>query len=90
MDAISGMLFRLSCGNDLDVVGSVRIDDTGGKSRNLLSLHRQPSFHQPFVKPLLKSTTSTLQSVSGEVIDNHDQYEVFNDPYAVRFPLLVE
>ena len=40
-------------------------------------------FLQPFLKPLLKTTTSGLQSISGEVIDNHDQYEVFNDPHAV-------
>ncbi|KAJ3735714.1 heterokaryon incompatibility protein Het-C-domain-containing protein [Lentinula guzmanii] len=37
---------------------------------------------EPFVKPLLKTATSGLQSVSGEVIDNQDQYEVFNDPRA--------
>ncbi len=39
---------------------------------------------QPFLKPLLKSATSSLSAVSGEVIDTHDQYEVFNDPRAVR------
>ncbi|KDR80036.1 hypothetical protein GALMADRAFT_242249 [Galerina marginata CBS 339.88] len=37
---------------------------------------------EPFLKPLLKSSTSALANVSGEVIDNHDQYEVFNDPRA--------
>ncbi|KAF9485078.1 Het-C-domain-containing protein [Pholiota conissans] len=37
---------------------------------------------EPFLKPVLKSATSGLQSVSGEVIDNVDQYEVFNDPRA--------
>ncbi|KAF4618696.1 hypothetical protein D9613_010141 [Agrocybe pediades] len=37
---------------------------------------------EPFLKPILKSATSGLQSVSGEVIDNRDQYEVFNDPRA--------
>ncbi|KAJ3882179.1 Het-C-domain-containing protein [Lentinula edodes] len=37
---------------------------------------------EPFVKPLLQTATSGLQSVSGEVIDNQDQYEVFNDPRA--------
>ncbi|KAJ4483403.1 heterokaryon incompatibility protein HET-C, partial [Lentinula aciculospora] len=37
---------------------------------------------EPFVKPLLQTATSELQSVSGEVIDNQDQYEVFNDPRA--------
>ncbi|PPR00750.1 hypothetical protein CVT24_000775 [Panaeolus cyanescens] len=37
---------------------------------------------EPFLKPILKSATSGLQSASGEVIDTHDQYEVFNDPRA--------
>ncbi|KAF5345903.1 hypothetical protein D9758_011463 [Tetrapyrgos nigripes] len=37
---------------------------------------------EPFLKPLLQSATGGLQTVSGEVIDNHDQYEVFNDPRA--------
>ncbi|TRM63671.1 heterokaryon incompatibility protein Het-C-domain-containing protein [Schizophyllum amplum] len=37
---------------------------------------------EPFLKPLLKTSTSALSSVSGEVIDNQDQYEVFNDPRA--------
>ncbi|THU82295.1 Het-C-domain-containing protein [Dendrothele bispora CBS 962.96] len=37
---------------------------------------------EPFIKPLLQSATGGLQSVSGEVINNHDQYEVFNDPRA--------
>ncbi|KAF9010021.1 heterokaryon incompatibility protein Het-C-domain-containing protein [Cyathus striatus] len=39
---------------------------------------------EPFLKPLLKSASSGLQSVSGEVINSHDQYEVFNDlgPYS--------
>jgi hypothetical protein len=37
---------------------------------------------EPFLKPLLKTATSGLSSVSGEVIDSHDQYEVFNDPRA--------
>ncbi|KAF8889646.1 heterokaryon incompatibility protein Het-C-domain-containing protein [Infundibulicybe gibba] len=37
---------------------------------------------EPFLKPLLKSATSGLQEVSGEVINTHDQYEVFNDPRA--------
>lgn len=39
---------------------------------------------EPFLKPLLKSATTGLSAVSGEVIDSHDQYEVFNDPRAVR------
>lgn len=37
---------------------------------------------EPFLKPILKSATGGLSAVSGEVIDNHDQYEVFNDPRA--------
>jgi hypothetical protein len=37
---------------------------------------------EPFVKPLLQTATSSLSSVSGEVINNQDQYEVFNDPRA--------
>ena len=38
---------------------------------------------EPYIKPLLKSATTGLNAASGEVIDNHDQYEVFNDPGAV-------
>ncbi|KAJ7158220.1 heterokaryon incompatibility protein Het-C-domain-containing protein [Mycena crocata] len=37
---------------------------------------------EPFLKPLLKTATTSLASVAGDVIDNHDQYEVFNDPRA--------
>ncbi|KAF8637884.1 hypothetical protein AX17_002507 [Amanita inopinata Kibby_2008] len=37
---------------------------------------------EPFIKPLLKTATSGLALASGEVINNHDQYEVFNDPRA--------
>ncbi|KAF7351244.1 hypothetical protein MSAN_01555900 [Mycena sanguinolenta] len=37
---------------------------------------------EPFLKPLLKTATSQLSLVAGEVIDNNDQYEVFNDPRA--------
>jgi len=37
---------------------------------------------EPFLKPLLKTATNSLSSVAGEVIDNNDQYEVFNDPRA--------
>ncbi|KAL1759591.1 heterokaryon incompatibility protein Het-C-domain-containing protein [Schizophyllum commune] len=33
---------------------------------------------EPFLKPLLKTSTSALSAASGEVIDNQDQYEVFN------------
>ncbi|EDR07977.1 uncharacterized protein LACBIDRAFT_297529 [Laccaria bicolor S238N-H82] len=34
---------------------------------------------EPFLKPILKSATGGLSAASGEVINNHDQYEVFND-----------
>ncbi|EGO03783.1 hypothetical protein SERLA73DRAFT_165377 [Serpula lacrymans var. lacrymans S7.3] len=37
---------------------------------------------EPFLKPLMKTATQGLQTVSGEVINTHDQYEVFNDPLA--------
>ncbi|KAJ8474187.1 hypothetical protein ONZ45_g16038 [Pleurotus djamor] len=37
---------------------------------------------EPFLKPILKSATSGLGAASAQVIDNHDQYEVFNDPRA--------
>ncbi|KAL4066987.1 heterokaryon incompatibility protein Het-C-domain-containing protein [Scleroderma yunnanense] len=37
---------------------------------------------EPFVKPILQTATSGLQLASGEVINSHDQYEVFNDPLA--------
>ncbi|KAF9458963.1 heterokaryon incompatibility protein Het-C-domain-containing protein [Collybia nuda] len=37
---------------------------------------------EPFLKPILKTTTAGLHEVSGEVINSHDQYEVFNDPRA--------
>ncbi|OAX41617.1 Het-C-domain-containing protein [Rhizopogon vinicolor AM-OR11-026] len=37
---------------------------------------------EPFLKPLLATATSSLQMASSEVINGHDQYEVFNDPYA--------
>ncbi|KAJ7778275.1 heterokaryon incompatibility protein HET-C [Mycena metata] len=40
------------------------------------------NFVQPFLKPLLKTATGALSSVSAEAIDNQDQYEVFNDPRA--------
>lgn len=39
---------------------------------------------EPFMKPLLQGATTSLNSISAEVIDKHDQYEVFNDPRAVR------
>ncbi|KAJ7740023.1 heterokaryon incompatibility protein HET-C [Mycena maculata] len=34
---------------------------------------------EPFLKPLLKTATTSLSSVSAEVVNNEDQYEVFND-----------
>ncbi|KAK7678437.1 hypothetical protein QCA50_018497 [Cerrena zonata] len=37
---------------------------------------------EPFLKPIMKSATSGLMAASGEVINSHDQYEVFNDPRA--------
>ncbi|TEB34401.1 Het-C-domain-containing protein [Coprinellus micaceus] len=37
---------------------------------------------EPFLKPILQSATSGLQAASAEVVDKHDQYEVFNDPRA--------
>lgn len=37
---------------------------------------------EPILKPLMKTATAGLMAASGEVIDNHDQYEVFNIPTA--------
>ncbi|KAI0819917.1 Het-C-domain-containing protein [Trametes gibbosa] len=37
---------------------------------------------EPFLKPLMKQATSGLMAASGEVINTHDQYEVFHDPRA--------
>ncbi|KAJ3563144.1 hypothetical protein NP233_g9128 [Leucocoprinus birnbaumii] len=37
---------------------------------------------EPFLKPIMKTATTGLGTVSGEVINTHDQYEVFNDPRA--------
>ncbi|GBE88758.1 Het-C-domain-containing protein [Sparassis crispa] len=37
---------------------------------------------EPFIKPIMKQATSGLMAASGEVIDKHDQYEVFDDPRA--------
>ncbi|KAF8680122.1 Heterokaryon incompatibility protein Het-C [Rhizoctonia solani] len=39
---------------------------------------------EPFMKPILQSATTALQSGSAEVINSHDQYEVFNDPHALN------
>jgi hypothetical protein len=38
---------------------------------------------EPFLKPVMKTATAALSTASGEVINSHDQYEVFNDPRAV-------
>ncbi|KAJ7064976.1 heterokaryon incompatibility protein Het-C-domain-containing protein [Mycena amicta] len=37
---------------------------------------------EPFLRPIMKTATSQLSTISGEVIDTQDQYEVFNDPRA--------
>ncbi|CAL1699350.1 unnamed protein product [Somion occarium] len=37
---------------------------------------------EPFLKPIMKQATTGLMAASGEVIDSHDQYEVFNDSRA--------
>ncbi|RDB30692.1 hypothetical protein Hypma_005902 [Hypsizygus marmoreus] len=37
---------------------------------------------EPFLKPILKTTTVGLEGLSAAAIDSHDQYEVFNDPRA--------
>ncbi|KAJ3487794.1 hypothetical protein NLI96_g3276 [Meripilus lineatus] len=37
---------------------------------------------EPFLKPVLKTATAGLQQASGEVINQADQYEVFNNPRA--------
>lgn len=36
----------------------------------------------------MQSATTALQDGSAEVINSHDQYEVFNDPRAVRPKIL--
>lgn len=45
---------------------------------------------EPFLKPLLQTATTQLASTSAEVINSHDQYEVFNDPRAVSIVVLWE
>ena len=45
---------------------------------------------EPFLKPILQNATAGLQAASAEVVDKHDQYEVFNDPRAVRIIPLLE
>ncbi|KAF8527105.1 heterokaryon incompatibility protein Het-C-domain-containing protein [Gautieria morchelliformis] len=37
---------------------------------------------EPFLKPLLQTASNGLATSSAEVINTHDQYEVFNDPRA--------
>ncbi|TCD71957.1 hypothetical protein EIP91_000089 [Steccherinum ochraceum] len=37
---------------------------------------------EPFLRPIMNQATSALALASGEVINSHDQYEVFNDPRA--------
>ncbi|PCH35251.1 Het-C-domain-containing protein [Wolfiporia cocos MD-104 SS10] len=37
---------------------------------------------EPFLKPIMKQATTGLQAASGAVINQHDQYEVFDDPRA--------
>lgn len=67
-----------------DPIPSLRIYHSRGKFFSVIcNFTFITTILQPFLKPILKSATSGLQSVSGEVIDNHDQYEVFNDPRAV-------
>lgn len=35
---------------------------------------------EPFIRPLIETATKNLMETSGAVINNHDQFEVFNDP----------
>ncbi|KAI9465912.1 Het-C-domain-containing protein [Lactarius psammicola] len=37
---------------------------------------------EPYLKPLLSTASNQLMAASSEVINTHDQYEVFNDPQA--------
>ncbi|KAH8103109.1 heterokaryon incompatibility protein Het-C-domain-containing protein [Cristinia sonorae] len=37
---------------------------------------------EPFLRPIMNEATNALMLASGEVINSHDQYEVFNDPTA--------
>ncbi|KAI0266532.1 Het-C-domain-containing protein [Gloeopeniophorella convolvens] len=37
---------------------------------------------EPFLKPILSTASTQLMAASGQVINTHDQYEVFNDPRA--------
>ncbi|KAG8910285.1 hypothetical protein FRC01_006412 [Tulasnella sp. 417] len=35
---------------------------------------------EPYIRPLIEAATKNLMETSGAVINNHDQFEVFNDP----------
>ncbi|KAH9006387.1 heterokaryon incompatibility protein HET-C [Lactarius hatsudake] len=37
---------------------------------------------EPYLKPILSTASTQLMAASSEVINTHDQYEVFNDPQA--------
>ncbi|KAI0300153.1 heterokaryon incompatibility protein Het-C-domain-containing protein [Multifurca ochricompacta] len=37
---------------------------------------------EPYLKPILSTASNQLMAASSEVINTHDQYEVFNDPQA--------
>ncbi|KAF8483477.1 Het-C-domain-containing protein [Russula ochroleuca] len=37
---------------------------------------------EPFMRPILTTATTQLMAASGEVINTHDQYEVFDNPQA--------
>ena len=68
----------------LNLLSSVYIYDLGGQRICRCSDVDVYSFadFQPFLKPIMQTATSGLQLASGEVINTHDQYEVFNDPRA--------
>lgn len=34
----------------------------------------------PYLKPIMKQATAALSQGSAQVVNNHDQYKVFNDP----------
>jgi Heterokaryon incompatibility protein Het-C len=64
---------------------SLRVFCTRGTPLILITIHSSLTrSYQPILKPLLKTATAGLQEASGEVINSYDQYEVFNDPRAVR------
>ena len=43
---------------------------------------------EPYLKPILKSASTGLMSASGEVINNHDQYEVSDSVYSDIYVLM--